>query len=61
MAVKRCHRCELGIVKWGNKFGFAVAFKHMTDDLGKQDTLRRAYRSAKCPICGGKLIEEEAA
>jgi hypothetical protein len=60
MAVKRCQHCELGIAKQGNKFSFAVMTKSMTDDLGKQDTLRRAYKTEKCPICGGKLIGRKA-
>jgi hypothetical protein len=61
MAVKRCQRCELGIVKQKNRFAFAIATKNMTDDLGKQDTLRRAFETAKCPVCGGKLTEKEKA
>jgi hypothetical protein len=60
MAVKRCERCELGIIKRGNKFVFAVVTKNMADNLGKQDTLRRAYKTAKCPICDGELVKTKS-
>lgn len=61
MAVQRCERCELGIVKHSDKFNFAVPAKNRIDKLDNQRALKAAYETAKCPICAGKMTSAKTA
>jgi hypothetical protein len=61
MSVHRCEHCELGILKQGDRYTFAVPAKNLVDKLDSQRTLKIAYETGKCPICGGKMIGGRAA
>jgi hypothetical protein len=61
MPVQRCVRCELGILKQGTQFTFGVPAKDFIDKLQNQRTLKIAYETGKCPICGGRMTGERAA
>jgi hypothetical protein len=61
MAVQRCEGCELGIVKQESRYTFGVPAKNLIDKLENQRTLKTAYETGTCPICGGKMTGARAA
>jgi hypothetical protein len=61
MAVQRCEHCELGILRQGDRYTFGVPAKNLMDKLENQRTLKIAYETGKCPLCGRKMTAARVA